>query len=85
MLTSQREYRQIVEQAGLIKALETRITNAGQQMEILVLRRLADRIRSNECHGMSRGEIASWIEALTYSVPSNRDDQTLDLFPVEVK
>ena len=82
MLTSAREYRAIAAQSGLFDTLEARLALAGQRIETLILKRLADRLRSDECHGMNKDEIAGWIEAMTYGnrAAMTDADRALDLF-----
>lgn len=81
MLTTRQEYLEIAETTGLLKAMQSRFAQAGQEVELRVLRRIVARLRSNECRHMDRHEIIGWIESMTYP-GAGRDDRQLDPFRV---
>jgi hypothetical protein len=79
MLTNPREYREIAEKSGLLGAVEARFVSCASKIEAVALKNLASRLRGQECAGMSRLEIADWIESLTYAKPVE-DHRQLDVF-----
>lgn len=78
-MASNKEYRKLLEQTGLIRSVEDRMANVAREMEAMLLIRIADRVRSDECHGMNRQEIAAWLESMTYNIRASADGQNLSL------